>query len=94
MLLIMPGRVRSFIHHSSSRATALASDIEPTELIILNDGHPAYFGHLGARSILDLTLASPDLDVCWSLDFDTRGVTIRQYVFICPRLAHFRVAPT
>lgn len=47
------------------RGTATVDEIELTNLIILNDGSPTCFSHRGEPSVLDLTLASPDLDVYW-----------------------------
>lgn len=57
--------------HTTPRGTTLADEIESTYLIIVNDGSPTCFGHRGEPSALDLTLASPNLDVYWSLNADT-----------------------
>ncbi|KAG0444240.1 hypothetical protein HPB47_014012 [Ixodes persulcatus] len=69
--------------------------IESTDLVLLNDGSPTFFGHRGKPSVLDLSFASPDLDVYWSLDVDTRGndhlpvlMSIPRVGRLPPRLYH------
>lgn len=79
-------RITLCSERTTPRGTSLADAIESTDLVLLNDGSPTFFGHRGKPSVLDLSFASPDLDVYWSLDVDTRGSDHLPVLMSIPRV--------